>query len=158
MSMSSAPERPARDSVSLEEEQDWTIRVLSSPSLSLLLSMLVDQNTSYGRTFPAAKRPTKGETLDPSSVRWTRSGMLSDGEYSILSTPDHAASPTLSLNDASVCSLSDLLTQDVQPEFYLTPRACAGIHHRFERVGKLEKLPVRFREILEAMTTEHVLS
>ena len=158
MSTSSVPEHPVRDSQRQEEERDWMIRVLGSPSPSSLLSMLVDQNTLSGRTFPAASRPTKGETLDPSSVRWTRSGMLSDGEYSILNTPDHAASHTLSPNDENVCSLSDVLTHDAQPEFYLTPRACAGIHHRFERAGKLDKLPVRFREILEAMTMEHILS
>ena len=158
MSTSCVPEHPAKGSAMPEDEEDWTIHVLVSHSPLSLLSMIADRHGSFGRTFQAASRQIKGETLDPSSEHWMKSGILSRGEFLTLNTSDHSRSPSQYLSEESVCSLSDILTSDVPQEFYLTPRACAGIHNRFERAGKLGKLPKRFRGILERMTMEYLLS
>lgn len=54
-----------------------------------------------------------------------------------LNTPEHARSPSLSRNDAVVCSLSDILeTGDVPQQYYLTSKACQGILRRAEKRGK----------------------
>jgi len=51
--------------------------------------------------------------------------------------------------DAGVCSLSDVLeTGEVQPKFYLSPKACAGILRRAETRGK--KLPTALQKALQA--------
>jgi hypothetical protein len=54
--------------------------------------------------------------------------------------------------DAAVCSLSSILeTGEVDPRFYLSQRACAGILRRAEKRGK--ELPATLVTALEAMAS-----
>jgi hypothetical protein len=54
-----------------------------------------------------------------------------------LNTSKHRVSHALSLSDATVCSLSDILEIGAVPQrFYLTAKACAGILRRAEKRGK----------------------
>jgi hypothetical protein len=56
----------------------------------------------------------------------------------------------LSLNDAGVCSLSDILeTGDVPQRYYLSVKACAGILRRAEKRGK--ELPPQLALALQAV-------
>jgi hypothetical protein len=56
----------------------------------------------------------------------------------------------LSLNDADVCSLSEILeTGPVARRYFLTPKACAGILRRAEARGK--ELPSSLRRALQAV-------
>jgi hypothetical protein len=56
-------------------------------------------------------------------------------------------------SDAVVCSLSLVLETDVDPKYFLSPKACAGILARAERRGR--RLPPSLRAALErvAQTT-----
>lgn len=55
-------------------------------------------------------------------------------------------------NDASVCSLSEVLEMDSVPaQYFLSPKACAGILRRAEKPGKA--LPSALRQALEAVVT-----
>jgi hypothetical protein len=69
--------------------------------------------------------------------------MGSPTEFSTLSTSDWP-------NDASVCSLSDILeTGDVPQRYFLTAKACAGILRRAEKRGKA--LPMQLLRALQAV-------
>ena len=76
--------------------------------------------------------------------------MGSPTECLTLSTSEHAASAGLSPSDDAVCSLSDILeTGAVPQQYYLTPKACAGILRRAEKRGK--ELPPQLRLALQAV-------
>jgi hypothetical protein len=62
------------------------------------------------------------------------------------------ASPEQYLSDAGVSSLSDILqeTSDVPPQFFLSPKACAGIVRR--AAGRGKKLPEPLGEALKAVS------
>ena len=54
-------------------------------------------------------------------------------------------------NDASVCSLSQVLERTSIPQrFFLSSKACAGILRRAEKRGK--ELPEALRQALEAVS------
>jgi hypothetical protein len=75
--------------------------------------------------------------LAPSSGSWANSGMGSPTAFWTLSTSEwnHILGP--SLNDAGVCSLSDILeTGDVPQRYFLSAKACRGILRRAEKRGK----------------------
>ena len=159
MSMSSALERPVRGSVTPVNEVDWTIHVLNSRSPSDLLQRLADHGGSSTKMWSGCCLPTRDKTSKHFSNISKTAGTHAHGAFSILSTSEHARSHTLSHRDDVVCSLSDILETSVVPQqYYLTPKACAGILHRFERAGKVGKLPKRFREILEREAMEFILS
>ena len=56
-------------------------------------------------------------------------------------------------NDAAVCSLSQVLEQNVDPKYCLSPKACSGVLRRAERRGR--QLPLLLQQALErvAQTT-----
>ena len=64
--------------------------------------------------------------------------MGSPTAFLTLSSSEWTATLVPSRNDASVCSLSDILqaTSDVPRRYYLSPKACAGILRRAEKRGK----------------------
>jgi hypothetical protein len=63
--------------------------------------------------------------------------MGSPTEFLMLNSAEHMSTLELSRKDEGVCSLSDVLeTGEVQPQFFLTPKACAGILRRAEVRGK----------------------
>jgi hypothetical protein len=70
----------------------------------------------------------------------------------MLSTSEWTASPEQSLNDAGVCSLSDILqeTSDVPQQFFLSPKACAGIIRR--AAGRGKTLPEPLGEALRQVS------
>ena len=104
----------------------------------------------FGRTSPAfCHRGTDG-TLAPSSGDWSNSGMGSPIECWTLNTCEWTGLDGLSLKDAGVSSLSDVLEAgDVPQRYYLTPRACAGILRRAVNRGK--DLPQLLARALEAV-------
>ena len=70
-------------------------------------------------------------------------GDASRGDFS---TPNISAWP----NDASVCSLSDVLvTGKIPQKYFLSPKACAGILRRAEKRGK--QLPEALSSALRAV-------
>lgn len=75
------------------------------------------------------------------SVGWATSGMVYRGDVWMLSFSD-------SPNDASGCSLSDILEDHVPQRFFLSVRAARGILDRSERRGV--KLPQVLRDALIA--------
>jgi hypothetical protein len=79
--------------------------------------------------------------------------MGSPTEFLTLNSVEHMSILEPSRKDEGVCSLSDVLeTGEVQPQFFLTPKACAGILRRAEARGK--KLPDQLHTALKqrAMT------
>jgi hypothetical protein len=52
-------------------------------------------------------------------------------------------------NDAAVSSLSQVLEQNVDPKYCLSPKACSGVLRRAERRGK--KLPAPLEEALRVV-------
>jgi hypothetical protein len=74
--------------------------------------------------------------------------MGSPTEFLTLNLSEWTASLVPFRNDESVCSLSDILQEprDVPQQYYLSPKACAGILRRAERRGKA--LPPMLAEAL----------
>jgi len=61
---------------------------------------------------------------------------------------NHTLAP--SLNDDDVCSLSDILeTGELPQQYFLSPKACAGILRHAEKRGRV--LPPQLRAALEEM-------
>jgi site-specific DNA-cytosine methylase len=82
--------------------------------------------------FPDCSLAELAETSLPSSLNWTGSGLLEDGQLLTLSS--------LALHSAdsaySVCSLAEILEPHVAPKYYLSPRACRGILRRAKNEGE----------------------
>jgi hypothetical protein len=71
-------------------------------------------------------------------------------EFLTLNSVEHMSTLEPSPNDEGVCSLSDVLeTGEVPPQFFLTPKACAGILRRAEGRGK--KLPEQLASALRCL-------
>ena len=107
---------------------------------------------SAGKMYPEVCHPTADGLSLPSSGAFKNSGMASPGGCWMLSTSEWTASPEQSLNDAGVCSLSDILqeTSDVPQQFFLSPKACAGIVRR--AAGRGKKLPEPLGEALRQVS------
>jgi len=133
-------EHPANHSLSRDLEKDWLTRVATSCSPTLRLLTDTAPSGWFGKTSPVSCRPTEEGTLEPCLEGWQNSGMGSPTEFLTLSTSEWP-------KDAAVCSLSQTLEAgNVQPRFYLSAKACAGILRRAERRGK--ELPPMLREAL----------
>ena len=154
----SVEELPVKGSAWPDCEVDWMIRVLRSPSLSSVLRQFAEQSGSSGRMFQGVFPPTEDGTSGSSSKRWAKSGIASHGECWTHNTCEHAATQEPFHNDGSVSSLSDIITQGAEPQYYLTPRACAGILRRIEGRSDLHRLPKEFLEILERESLEYCLT
>ena len=104
---------------------------------------------SAGKTSPEVCQPTADGLSLPSSGGFKNSGMASPGGCWTLSTSEWTAFPEQSLNDEGVCSLSDILqeTSDVPQQFFLSPKAAAGIVRRAASRGK--KLPEGLGQALQ---------
>ena len=168
MSLFGAP--PARTSPSPESELEWMALVATWPSSALALLGASGPAGWSSRTCPvscpltaeAQKRSVRFEivpnedapisepawtvrrtvTSPPSSPPFANSAILDATEFLMLSLPAYHSGAVAS-------SLSDILekTGDVGPQYYLTPRACAGILRRAEKRGK--ELPEQLRRALE---------
>lgn len=71
---------------------------------------------------------------------------LSRGESSMLNTSD-------SPNDASACSLWQVLEKEASPKYFLSAKACKGILNRAEKRNKV--LPATLREALERIANPY---
>lgn len=140
-------ELPASPSRSQDCEADWqTTAVTWRSSFFLWLAACAPDGWS-GRTSPASCHRTEDGTLVPSSGAWSNSGMGSPTECWTLSTSEWTGLDGLSLNDAGVCSLSDILETGAVPQrYFLSARACAGILRRAEKRGR--DLPVALSRAL----------
>src|SRR5690606_20074545 len=77
-----------------------------------------------------------------SSEAWWTSGMAWSGGFLTL---DGSEWPS----DAAVCLLSDILEDNPDPKYSLSPKACRGILRRAEKRG--QELPPLLRRVLEAV-------
>ena len=94
-----------------------------------------------GRTSRERSRASEGTLSSNCSPRWMNSGTVWRGEFS---TRSFSVWP----NDASVCSLSEVLEPLVPAKFCLSRKACLGILRRAERRGKL--LPPELDAVLRS--------
>jgi len=140
--ISSAEGSPAKTLASLDDgldspetEADCS---LNSPE-SLKPS---SRGSSSSRTFQACFLPIKDLISLSSSIRWTNSGTVWRGAFSIASSSE---SPSV----AAECSLSDILVPHAHPKYSLSPRAAAGILRRAERRGK--DLPASLKAALQEL-------
>jgi len=95
--------------------------------------------------------------LEPSSEGWQNSGMGSPTAFLTLNTSEwnHTLAP--SLNDAGVCSLSDILeTGDVPQRYFLSAKACSGILRRAAKRRK--ELPLPLARALKAVADSEPIS
>lgn len=126
----------------------------------------VEQDFCCGKTYQERSVQNKAEILQswlakwlgPSSLSQKTAGKkpeshweitaLSNGAYLTLNTSDWRSG-------ASVCSLSSTLeTGPVDPRFFLSPKACAGILRRAEKRGK--ELPTMLRQALEQVAGDSI--
>ncbi len=95
------------------------------------------------RGFFQAEKET---ILPPSCRRLMKSGIAAYGEFLTLNTLEYH-------NDAEECLLSDILeVGNIPHQYYLSPKACAGILDRAGRRGKV--LPVFLETVLKYVATK----
>jgi len=119
--------------VSQDLEKD--LKIHEETSHSPMLEFLIDlnQNGSFGKMCRVSSVPMEEGILVPFLGRWSNAGMGSHIGCLTLKTSE-------SHKDAEECLLSDVLeTGNLRPEYYLSPKACAGILRRAEVRNK--KLP-----------------
>jgi len=135
-------ERPAKVSASPDCAAGSKMIVATFPlNIAVWLNGFAPAGWS-GRTSPASCHRMEDGILVPSSGRWANSGMGSPTEFLTLSSSEFP-----SAGDAS--SLSDILeTGDLQPKYFLSPKACAGILRRAAKRGKV--LPPQLARALQA--------
>lgn len=126
----SLEEPPVSPSVLQDSVEAFLTTVATWPSsIYALLTDSLHAGLS-GKTSPASCLQEEDGTLVPSLGRWSNSGMGSPTECWTLSSSEWPS-------DADVCLLSDIVeTGDVPQQYFLSPRACAGILLRAERRGK----------------------
>lgn len=170
LSMFSSAELPANPTASQDFVADWMIRVATSCSPMLQLLGDIGPSGWSGRTSPVSFRTTADEVLEHfwdclpgdgsrsqaegGSLRElssaTKAHTASHGESLTLNLSEWTGLAGLSLNDEGVSSLSDILEiGDVQPQYYLSARACRGIVRRAGGRGK--KLPDLLARALESV-------
>jgi hypothetical protein len=152
-STSSSEEPHVRHSPSLDSEKGCvTLAVASRWSTSAWLAHFARDGSS-GKTSPASCHQDRDGTLVPSSGRWSKAGMASLGGCWTLNMCEWTDTLTPSHSDGSVCSLSDVLeeTHLVQPQYFLSQRACEGILRRAEARGKT--LPPMLEQALKSVST-----
>lgn len=143
MSMFSSEERPVSPSASPGFDRDFATLAATSPSPTLRLLTSIAPAGWFGRTSPEFCPHTAGETSAPSSGGWQTSGMGGPTGFLTLSSSDWP-------NDASVCSLSDVLeTGPLPPRYFLSPRAARGILRR--AANRAKDLPAPLKTALEAV-------
>jgi len=124
-------ERPANHSASQDLETDS--QTTEATSHSHIAEWLIDTvlDGQSGRMCLVSCHQTEDGTLLPSSGRWLNSGIAVHGECWTLKTSE-------SHSDAEECFLSDVLQEigEIQPRYYLSETAAAGILKRAEKRNK----------------------
>jgi len=124
-----------------DSEKVWLTRVVTWPSSFSELLIIYGPDGSCGKTCRESCRLTEDGILVPSSGDWGNSGMGSPTESWTLNISEYP-------NDAVESSLSDILETGAVPrQFFLSPKACAGILRRADSRGKI--LPKILRQALE---------
>jgi hypothetical protein len=168
-------EHHANPSRSQGSVSDWMTRAATSPSnISLWLAACAPAG-SFGKMSPASfpltpeanrqhvtfrkvqleEKETVSKTVTSpcSSPSFGNAGMGSPTEFLTLSISEWTASLVPSHSDGSVCSLSDILeTGDLPPQYYLSPKACAGILRRAGKRGK--EMPEQLTQALRAVAEQ----
>lgn len=147
--ISSQADSPARTSASRDAEPDSPGQRPASSLSSLESSTLFDLDGFSSRTFRVSSLATAVGTSESCLERWPTSGTAWDGGFST-----HVSSECRS--DADGCSssepaLTEILepTPSVQPRFFLSARAAAGILKRSDSRGKA--LPQHLRDALTSL-------
>lgn len=134
------------------------------------LSMSLTQSLLFGKTFPEfsirpttrsdASLPRLSERIPPSFRHSNRDGgqvvvwLLDQKELPL----GESLTVNISVfpNDASVCSLSQILLADVPSKYFLSAKACRGILRRAEKRGKA--LPEHLAHALKAVADSEQIS
>ena len=116
---------PVRTSVTriAEDVRGWAESGAGFGSRCLGLYESFGRNGLSRRTSPAFYPATADVTSGQSSGAWQNSGMVSPTGCLTLRGSEFP-------NDADECSLSEVLETDVEPKYYLSPKACRGILRR----------------------------
>ncbi len=141
-SISSAGGSPAKTCPSQVSRQDSPASEADFSSTLFALHPSFVPVGWYSKTYPDYFRRAKGGIWESSSERWRTQGIAARGECW---TRSGSESP----NAAAVCSLSDILMQDVPQRFYLSQRAARGILRRCEKRGRT--LPMHLTLALEEL-------
>ena len=147
-SMFSLEDSPARTTRLQEEAQDWLETVAHSGG-NITGSLLASAPPGLsGRMSLGSSLVETVRTLRRSSDLSPTSGMAWSGRYLTLNTLEYR-------NDAVECSLSDILEDDPDPKWLLSPRACMGILDRAQRRGRRlpPSLEKALMEVAGQMTT-----
>lgn len=141
-------EPPVNPSALQDSDKDSKIQEATSCLHTLQSLTVTGLDGLSGKMSPVFCHRQEDGILEPSSGRWSSWGMGSPTESWTLNGSEWPSAVV-------VCSLSDTLeTQAVQPRFYLSQKACAGILRRAEKRGK--ELPEMLRTALEAVATEAI--
>ena len=101
--------------------------------------------SAYARMFPDCSLPTRGETLQGCSWKWTGSGIAEHGECLMLNGTEWPSAAEGSL----ACSLASILEPSVDRKYFLSKKATQGILRRAAKRGKT--LPLALQMALEAV-------
>jgi len=143
-SMFSVEDSPARTTRLQEQAQAW-LEIVARSGGSITGSLLsVSPPGLSQKMSPGSSLVETAQTLKQSSGLSANSGMAWPGRFLTLNTSEWR-------NGAAVSSLSDILEENPDPRFSLSPRACSGILHRAAKRGR--SLPVPLRSALEAIAT-----
>lgn len=149
------------------EDGSATRSGLFLPQCKLLNGQTLDGLSS--KTYQDYSVQQKGQTLLPWLENWLGANLtyretdgeipvwqsaitgLSSGSLWMHSSAEHHSTLEPSHNEEGVSSLSEILeTGEVDPLFFLTPKACAGILRRAETRGK--KLPEQLERALVSVS------
>ena len=129
--------------------RDWLASGQGYGSRLYELLQIISLESSSSKTSLAFYPATEDETLPPSFEGWSSAGMASPGGCLTLNISEWP-------NDAAVCSLSQVLDQDVPQKYFLSARAAAGILRGAEKRGK--ELPPSLLLALRQVTAAAIMA
>ena len=139
-----AEDSPARTYPSPENVRDWLEDEAACGSSTIELSLKLNRSGLSWKMYPDFFQAKRDEILPSSFGGWMNSGIWGSGKLLTANTSEWP-------KDAAVCSLSDILEPQVDPKYFLSPKACAGILRRAARRGKA--LPEQLEEALKAVAS-----
>ena len=140
-----AEDSPVKTYPSPENVRDWLEDEAACGSSTIELSLKLNRSGLSWKMYPDFFQARKDEILPSSFEGWMTSGIWGSAKLLTANTSEWPS-------DAAVCSLSDILEPQVDPKYFLSPKACAGILRRAEKRGK--ELPTTLRHALQAVAAE----
>ena len=124
--------------------EDWMVqnRGFGTNFIAFLKSAV--PSTVWSKMSLVYSPPTKDGTWKFSSGGWKNWATSGNTEYLTLNISE---SPNVGVES----SLSDILERDVNPKYYLSPKACRGILRRADKRGK--DLPPLLQEAMERVVS-----